>query len=118
MEATRQLTVTTLEQIGGPASMVHLHPTQDTVLDVLDGVVYVVLDEDERALIPGDRVTIPAGVAYRFWNAGDDDAQVRQEHTSVAPGRAKAAFPRERGALSGLLQAASRTLGIRIAPAV
>ena len=118
MHASRQLTVTTLEEIGGPAAMVHLHPTHDTVIDVLDGVVYLVLDEDERALTPGDRVTVPAGVAYRFWNAGDDDARVRQEHSSVAPEPVTATVPRESSALSGLLQAAGRVLGIATAPAV
>ena len=51
-----------------------------TTLHVTDGVVYVVADDDEWVLTPGDSATIPAGMAYRRWNAGDDAARWIEIH--------------------------------------
>jgi hypothetical protein len=46
-----------------------------TTIQVLDGVVYVTADEHDWVLTPGDTATIPAGVPFRRWNAGDDAAR-------------------------------------------
>ena len=45
-------------------------------LYVSDGVVYVVLDEDELALTAGDQIGIRRGELRRAWNAGDEAARV------------------------------------------
>jgi len=45
-------------------------------LYVSDGVVYVVLDEDELALTAGDQIGIRRGELRRAWNAGDETARV------------------------------------------
>ena len=46
-------------------------------LKVLDGVVYLLIDdEDEFILTPGDEAVVPAGSAYAWWNAGDDEVRV------------------------------------------
>jgi quercetin dioxygenase-like cupin family protein len=45
-------------------------------LYVSDGVVYVVLDEDELALTAGDQIGIRRGELRRVWNAGDETARV------------------------------------------
>ncbi|MFL5896066.1 MAG: cupin domain-containing protein [Thermoleophilaceae bacterium] len=47
----------------------------DVLVQVTDGIVYVVADEDEAALTPGDSMTVAAGTPYRAWNAGDDQAR-------------------------------------------
>ena len=46
-----------------------------TVVQVLDGIVYVTADVDEWVLTPGDTATIGPGRPYRRWNAGDDQAR-------------------------------------------
>ena len=46
-----------------------------STIEVLDGVVYVTTGDDDLILTPGDKASIPAGTAYRRWNAGDDDAR-------------------------------------------
>jgi Cupin domain len=46
-----------------------------TTIQVLDGVVYVTAADNDWVLTPGDTATIPAGVSYRRWNAGDDAAR-------------------------------------------
>lgn len=69
----------TVQEIATSEATTHAQAIHETVLHVTDGVVYVVLEDDERALTPGDRVTIRAGEAYRLWNAGDDDARVCYE---------------------------------------
>jgi mannose-6-phosphate isomerase-like protein (cupin superfamily) len=52
-----------------------LRPDQQTTIQVLDGVVYVVAGDEDWALTPGDAATIDAGTAYRRWNAGEDKAR-------------------------------------------
>jgi glyoxylate utilization-related uncharacterized protein len=45
-------------------------------LYVSDGVVYVVLEEDELALTAGDQIGIRRGELRRAWNAGEETARV------------------------------------------
>ena len=47
----------------------------ETIVQAVEGVVYVVAGEDEWVLTPGDMATIPAGTPYRSWNAGDEQAR-------------------------------------------
>jgi mannose-6-phosphate isomerase-like protein (cupin superfamily) len=56
--------------------MRHVHPKQDEVLEVRDGVLGVWQDGTTETLTAGERVTIPAGQPHRFWNAGDDELHV------------------------------------------
>ncbi len=53
-----------------------LDADHEQAISVAEGVIYVVLEEDELALTPGDRVTIPAGERRRAWNAGDVTARL------------------------------------------
>ncbi len=50
--------------------MKHVHPEQDELLAVEDGVLGVWHDGTTHRLEAGERVTIPAGDPHRFWNAG------------------------------------------------
>jgi quercetin dioxygenase-like cupin family protein len=61
----------------------HLDPLQrlpqridDHTLYVAEGVLYVVLEEDELALTPGDQIGVRAGELKRAWNAGEEVARV------------------------------------------
>jgi transposase len=70
--------VAVLELSESPDSMrrpTTLRAGERTTVHVLDGVVYVVADDDDWVLTPGDTATIDAGVPYRRWNAGDADAR-------------------------------------------
>lgn len=53
--------------------------SRDSVLSVIDGVVYAALYEADYVMTPGDRVVIPAGEPFQVWNAGDDVARVVTE---------------------------------------
>jgi mannose-6-phosphate isomerase-like protein (cupin superfamily) len=63
-----------------PGERLHLtagmHGPCEDELIVADGVLYVVLDEDEVALMPGDAVVVRVGELRCAWNAGDDVARV------------------------------------------
>jgi hypothetical protein len=71
-----------------PVSALELHEPPDahrqpavsysdltTTIQVIDGVVYVISEDGDWVLTPGASATIPAGRAYRRWNAGDDAAR-------------------------------------------
>jgi mannose-6-phosphate isomerase-like protein (cupin superfamily) len=49
---------------------------EEQTLRVSEGVLYVVLDEDELALTPGDEIHVRRGELQRAWNAGDDRLRV------------------------------------------
>jgi uncharacterized cupin superfamily protein len=68
----------TLEMIEAPDSSTGSMRSQSqatTVVQAVEGVVYVVAGEDDYVLTPGDSATIQAGTPYRSWNAGDDQAR-------------------------------------------
>lgn len=50
-------------------------PGLQTTVQAVEGVVYVIAGDDEWVLTPGDSATIDPGMAYRRWNAGDDEAR-------------------------------------------
>jgi quercetin dioxygenase-like cupin family protein len=52
------------------------HRTDDHTLYIAEGVVYVVLEEDELALTPGDQIGVRRDEMKRAWNAGDEVARV------------------------------------------
>ncbi|MEO8337717.1 MAG: cupin domain-containing protein [bacterium] len=56
----------------GAGPPMHVHPTQDESLTVLQGRIgYIAAGQEPRFAGPGESVTFPRGVAHRFWNAGD-----------------------------------------------
>jgi len=59
----------------GPREPLHTHDYLTTVA-VLEGIVYLVSDDDERAMTPGDEAVIPAGLEHRVFNAGDGTAHI------------------------------------------
>jgi len=87
-------TPTTLAALSGPPA--GAHAAHDLVLEVLEGVVYLVTDEDERALTPGDVARVPAGTPHRYWNAGDEEAGVRASLVPPPPAPAERAAARTR----------------------
>jgi uncharacterized cupin superfamily protein len=74
---------------GAPAEPLHAHGERTTI-HVLEGVVYLISDDDERPMTPGDEATIPAGEPHRIFNAGDGEAHVlegvRPAHCSGVDG--------------------------------
>src|SRR4051812_7382819 len=67
--------VESVEAPDGPRQPPRAHARLETTINVLEGVVYLVMEDDDLILTPGDSVVIPAGVCYRRWNAGDDEAR-------------------------------------------
>ena len=61
-----------------------VHHHHDTVLSVLDGVVYLVCEDDELVLTSGDSAIVPAGVLHRYWNAGDEEARIVERRVAGA----------------------------------
>lgn len=61
-------------QPGGAVASAHLHPAQEERFEVLRGTVGIRLGREKLTAGPGERVTVPAGTAHKFWNAGDTEA--------------------------------------------
>ena len=68
-----------------PGDPLPLHATREERFEVTDGVVYVMVDEHDVVMTPGDSITIPAGAARRGWNAGEEVACVVCQAGSVHP---------------------------------
>ncbi len=52
----------------------HVHPSQEERFEVLRGSVGFKIGRKKLIAGPGQRLTVPAGTAHKFWNAGDDEA--------------------------------------------
>lgn len=59
----------------GPREPLHSHEETVTI-HVLEGVVHLVGEEDERAMTPGDEAVIRPGELHRVFNAGDGEAHL------------------------------------------
>jgi len=59
----------------GPIEGFHAHDELITI-HVLEGVVYLIAEEDERAMTPGDQAVLHPGELHRLFNAGDGAAHV------------------------------------------
>lgn len=55
----------------------HVHPVQEERFEVLSGTMRFKLGRKTVLAEAGDVVTVPAGVAHRFENGGDEPARVR-----------------------------------------
>lgn len=63
----------------------HVHAGLTETFEVLEGEVGFHVDGAERRGGPGTRVTVPAGVAHDWWNAGAGRAHVHVAVESVDP---------------------------------
>ena len=59
----------------GFVAAAHVHPSQEERFQVLRGTVGFKVGGKEQIAGPGARVTVPAGTAHKFWNAGEETAQ-------------------------------------------
>src|SRR5512132_1706932 len=66
--------IETFVQPNGFVAAAHVHPSQDEQFEVLSGSVGFKIGGEKLVAGPGQRLTVPAGTAHKFWNAGDDEA--------------------------------------------
>jgi mannose-6-phosphate isomerase-like protein (cupin superfamily) len=57
----------------GAVAAAHVHPSQEERFEVLSGSAGFRLGREKLVAGPGERITVPAGTAHKFWNAGDDE---------------------------------------------
>ena len=69
----------TFVQPDGFVAATHLHPKQEERFEVVSGTLGLKVGAEEIVAGPGETLTIPAGTAHRFWNAGDDEVRFRCE---------------------------------------
>jgi len=65
----------TTVQPGGFVAARHVHPTQSERFEVVSGTLGLRVGRRTLVAGPGDTVTVPAGAAHRFWNAGDREVR-------------------------------------------
>ena len=66
--------IETYVQPNGFVAAAHVHPSQEERFEVLRGSVGFRIGRQKLVAGPGQRLTVPAGTAHRFWNAGDEVA--------------------------------------------
>jgi len=66
--------IETYVQPDGFVAAAHVHPSQEERFEVLRGAVGFRVGRKKVVAGPGQRLTVPAGTAHRFWNAGDEVA--------------------------------------------
>ena len=66
--------IETYVQPNGFVAAAHVHPSQEERFEVLRGSVGFRIGRKKLVAGPGQRLTVPAGTAHKFWNAGDDVA--------------------------------------------
>jgi mannose-6-phosphate isomerase-like protein (cupin superfamily) len=59
---------------GGAVAGAHVHPHQEERFEVLRGSVGFRLGRKKSIAGPGTRITVTAGTAHKFWNAGSEEA--------------------------------------------
>jgi mannose-6-phosphate isomerase-like protein (cupin superfamily) len=57
----------------GAVAAAHVHPSQEERFEVLSGSAGFRLGREKVTAGPGERITVPAGTAHKFWNAGEDE---------------------------------------------
>jgi quercetin dioxygenase-like cupin family protein len=67
--------IETVVQPHGFVAAGHVHPFQSERFAVSAGKLGLKAGRKKMTLGPGEIVTIEAGTAHRFWNAGDDEAR-------------------------------------------
>ena len=60
---------------GGFVAARHVHPTQSERFEVVSGTLGLRVGRRTLVAGAGDTVTVPAGTAHRFWNAGDREVR-------------------------------------------
>ena len=58
----------------GFVAAAHVHPSQEERFQIRRGTLGFRLGRENIVAGPGQRVTVPAGTAHKFWNAGDAEA--------------------------------------------
>ncbi len=65
---------------GGRRPPPHRHSTCSEAYYVLDGVVSVVVEDEQLTVQPGGFVLVPRGTLHTFGNGGDDEARLLVLH--------------------------------------
>jgi quercetin dioxygenase-like cupin family protein len=63
----------------GPREPEHIHPFQESRMEVFSGALRVRSGGTERVIGPGEVIVIPPRMPHHFWVEGDATAQYRQE---------------------------------------
>ena len=64
---------------GGSVASAHVHPFQTEIFTVLEGRLGVKRGRERLELAPGETALIDAGLAHKFWNAGEETLRFRAE---------------------------------------
>lgn len=81
------LTVTNAGLDPGGGVPLHVHPTHEEAILILEGNVEGVLGDEVRILKPGDALLAPAGVKHSVINRSDQPARVITIFPTTAPRR-------------------------------
>src|ERR671913_133197 len=69
------------ELFPGGISPVHLHPNQDEEYEVQEGEMQILLNEEWKNLMAGEKITIPKGTPHAVRNISEEKAIATNIHS-------------------------------------
>ncbi len=68
------LRIDTVNPVTDEREPLHVHPRQESGMELISGSLVFEVDGVQRKMAPGDSISVPANVPHRFWNDGEEDA--------------------------------------------
>jgi mannose-6-phosphate isomerase-like protein (cupin superfamily) len=60
----------------GASTLEHYHIKTEEIYYITAGVGRISIDDEERAVMPGDAIAIPPGKKHKLWNMGADELRL------------------------------------------
>src|SRR5674476_1005775 len=67
------LEIESFNPVSNEREPIHIHPKQESSIEVLSGILHVWVNGKEHILTPNQRIVVPAGIPHCFWNEGPEE---------------------------------------------
>jgi mannose-6-phosphate isomerase-like protein (cupin superfamily) len=67
------LEIESFNPVSNEREPIHIHPKQESSMEVLSGILHVWVNGKEHILRPDQRIVVPAGMPHCFWNEGPEE---------------------------------------------
>ncbi|HEV8506970.1 MAG TPA: cupin domain-containing protein [Chitinophagaceae bacterium] len=68
------LEIESFNPVSNEREPIHIHPKQESSIEVLSGILHVLVDGKEHILKSNQKIVVSAGIPHCFWNEGLEEA--------------------------------------------